>query len=60
MKTNDVMNITFFCITTVIAIIGLMIVTKIKLPVWKIQIVLISFFEFLAVLFLIHCLTRGQ
>jgi hypothetical protein len=55
----DAINITGFSVCTILSISGVAIVTKLKLPVWKLQLVEISILWLIGVFLLISQLTGG-
>lgn len=57
---TDILNITCFGILTIVALIGIVLATKMKLPVWKFQVAWISFIEIIGVILLIYRLTNER
>lgn len=49
---TDKLNIVCFVLLTIIAVAGIGIVIKMKLPVWKFQVIMILFIEIAGVLLL--------
>ena len=59
MELMDAINITGFSVCTILSISGVAIVTKLKLPVWTLQLVEISILWLIGVFLLISQLTGG-
>lgn len=51
-------DVTFFILLTITAVVGIIIASKMKLECWKIQIILIVFYEFLGVVLLLFRLAN--
>ena len=59
LSVTDRTNIVCFIITMIISLIVILAIIKLKLPIWKIQIGLVLFEDFIGVLLLISRLTSG-
>lgn len=57
---TDKLNIICFVIVTMIAITGIAVVIRMKLPVWKFQVIWTLLMEFIGVILLITRLTNGK
>lgn len=55
--STDILNLICFVIVTIIASIGILIVTKMKLPIWKFQILQVTFLWLVGVVLLISRLS---
>lgn len=56
----DMLNITCFLITTIVAIICIVIAIKMKLPIWKFQVAWIAFMEIIGVILVVTRLNHVQ